>query len=146
MLWDQKSVEFIIDSRSWDPVHFAFWDQLWEDSAVSYPVKLYHYWDNQLWCARREAADSRFQPWHCAAFCCCSEKCVHKFCQPFEESLIRQVWGPALLGDGEAQSSRGTLSRSPRGPCCCSYTVTKTLPVPGNVQLCVWCVGLLSAL
>lgn len=24
LLWDQKSVEFIMDPRSWDPVHFAF--------------------------------------------------------------------------------------------------------------------------
>lgn len=97
-------------------------------------------------CARREAVGSCCHPWHYAALCCCSEKCVHNFCQPFEEALIRQGWGPALLGDGEAQSSRGTLSCSLRGPFCCSYTVTKSLPVPGNVQPCVWCVGLPSAL
>lgn len=128
-----------MDATSWDPINFAFWDQLWDDSAVSYPVKPYHYCENQLCCARREAVGSCFHPCHCAALCCCSGKCVHKFCQPFEEALIREGWGPALLGDGEAPFSWGILSCSPRGPWCCSYTVTKSLPVPGNVPVCVMC-------
>lgn len=100
LLWDQKSVEFIMDPRSWDPVHFAFWDQLWED-----PVKLFHYCGNQLCCARRAAVGSCFHPWHSAALCCHSENCVHNFCQPFEEAFIGQGWGPALLGDGEDKAS-----------------------------------------
>lgn len=143
LLWDWKSVEFIMDFILHSEIALRRLCCLLPSHAL--PLL----WQWAVLCQERSYW-LLLSLWHGAALCCCSEKCVHNFCQPFEEALIREEWGSALLGAGEAQPSWGTLSCSPRHPWYCSYTVTKSLPVPGNVQLCVWCVmcrqGLLSAL